>query len=256
MSCGGGTSGGNSHIGNSVLRVGRSTARIAGVPPQGSWRLPGKVDAWLLEPNSEIGSKEPGYAVAHLTPSGEFQIGPRWVISLFAVLFAVLASPVIGLNSKGIQFGFQKALFQKKTVAMGVLERQDHLANADCLFCIAGPRVFMHVFLFDFVRVFPICLFIFNLFFWPTLDFQDQQQRCPICLRRVTNPTSVGQPSEIFELICMGGIPYYMFLKYRAIGSAHSVYCTSMLRGGSYLPIQLFGRTENNRTILDAPQIS
>jgi len=40
---------------------------------------------------------------------------------------------------------------------------------------------------------------------------RDQRQRCPVCLRRLTHPARVGQPSRNFlawngtELICMGG---------------------------------------------------
>jgi hypothetical protein len=198
--------GGNSHIGGGVLRVGRCTARVVGVAPRGSWRLPGKVDAWLLEPNSEIGPGGPGYVVAHLTPSGEFQIGPRWAISLFAVLFAFLASPVITLISRGeYSLGAQKLSPKRRlwrwvflSAKIALLMSIVYFASLDfayaCMSSFSTSSGYIH-----FACSFSICFFGLG---WV---FQDQQQRCPVCLRRVTNPASVGQPSEIFELICMGG---------------------------------------------------
>ncbi len=52
---------------------------------------------------------------------------------------------------------------------------------------------------------FTICLFGFR---WAIAD---QRKRCPVCLRRVTNPATVGLASRTFlgwngtEMICMGG---------------------------------------------------
>jgi hypothetical protein len=52
---------------------------------------------------------------------------------------------------------------------------------------------------------FSICLIGFR---WAVAD---QRQRCPMCLRRVTNPATVGLASRTFlgwngtEMICMGG---------------------------------------------------
>jgi hypothetical protein len=198
--------GGNAHIGGSVLRVGRCMVRIAGVAPRGFWRLPGKVDAWLLEPNSEIGYSGSEYAVAHLTPPGEFQIGPRWVISLFAVLFAFLALPAITSMSKGeYSLGSQKLSLERRLWRWGFLCAKIALlipivyfASLDfaysCMSSFSTPSGYIH-----FACSFSICFLGLG---WV---FQDQQQRCPICLKRVTNPTTVGQPSRIFELICVGG---------------------------------------------------
>ena len=52
---------------------------------------------------------------------------------------------------------------------------------------------------------FTICLFGFR---WAVAD---QRKRCPVCLRRVSNPATVGLASRTFlgwngtEMICMGG---------------------------------------------------
>jgi hypothetical protein len=55
------------------------------------------------------------------------------------------------------------------------------------------------------ISCFAICLIGFR---WALAD---QRHRCPVCLRRVTNPASVGLASRTFlgwngtEMICMGG---------------------------------------------------
>ena len=36
-------------IAGRVIQFGRQSAKVAGVLPYGSWRLPGQPDAWLLE---------------------------------------------------------------------------------------------------------------------------------------------------------------------------------------------------------------
>jgi hypothetical protein len=77
--------GADPHVAGSVVRLGAQEARIAGVAPDGALGLPGRVDAWLLEPDAalmpsgaEYGDAEhggagyggSGYVVAHLTEIG------------------------------------------------------------------------------------------------------------------------------------------------------------------------------------------
>jgi hypothetical protein len=57
-----------------VVRVGLRKALLSGVVPRGTWRLPGKADAWILEPDAEIPATAVGYAVAHLTPLGRSEM--------------------------------------------------------------------------------------------------------------------------------------------------------------------------------------
>lgn len=54
---------------------------------------------------------------------------------------------------------------------MGILVRQDCVSNADRLFCIAGLRLFIYVFLFGFVGVCSLRLFFFDLLLWHELGF-------------------------------------------------------------------------------------
>jgi hypothetical protein len=65
-----------------VVRVGVREAVVDGVAPAGSWRLPGKVDAWLLDPDVETVSNGTGFVVAHLTPSAaKERWSERWRMS-------------------------------------------------------------------------------------------------------------------------------------------------------------------------------
>src|SRR5260370_1155113 len=69
--------GANPSLAGGLIRLGQRKAKIAGVMPYGSWRLPGQPDAWLLEPDSQLASGAPsgslGYLLPHLTPQGQSQ---------------------------------------------------------------------------------------------------------------------------------------------------------------------------------------
>jgi len=58
------------YVVGTVVRIGSRSARIVGIAPGDAWRLPGKADAWLLEPDSAMGRNGLGYVIAHLTRSG------------------------------------------------------------------------------------------------------------------------------------------------------------------------------------------
>jgi hypothetical protein len=62
---------------------------------------------------------------------------------------------------------------------MGVFERKDRFTDTDRLFCIAGLSLFMHVFLFDIVGIYPFRLFLFDLLFWPMLGFSRSKATVP-----------------------------------------------------------------------------
>ncbi len=44
----------NPDVAGEHCELGSRRAKIVGVAPAGSWRLPGRVDAWLLEPDSQL----------------------------------------------------------------------------------------------------------------------------------------------------------------------------------------------------------
>lgn len=232
--------GGDPHIVGSIVRVGTSKARIAGVAPEGSWRLPGKVDAWLLEPDSAFAHGSVGYVVAHLTPLGESEL---WASSvqitsyrsddtednllgialnpgssspgaafLFAVFLAILVLPGTTSVSMGeYSFSSHPQSWSERLCLWGFLGAKialllpiAYFASLDLTYSfttIYSPTsVMIHLFI-----SFTICVLGFR---WALLD---QRQRCPVCLRRVAHPARVGYSSQNFlawngtELICEGG---------------------------------------------------
>jgi hypothetical protein len=223
-----------------VVHLGHSAVRIAGVAPDGSLGLPGKVDAWLLAPDPAAGSTNEGFVVAHLTAAGRAEMWSQSVhisassadnsdedflgvaleewkpttrnIYLFALLLALLALPAITSVSLG-----EYSTSPQKTSWSRRLHRWSFLcAKVALLLPIVyfislnlaygctwfGREASVYI---QLVSTFAMCLFGFR---WV---LKDQRQRCPVCVRRVTHPAQVGQASRTFldwngtEMICMGG---------------------------------------------------
>ncbi|MGA9668716.1 MAG: hypothetical protein WBQ94_05880 [Terracidiphilus sp.] len=232
--------GANPHVTGSVLRVGTRLARIAGVAPNGFWKLPGKVDAWLMEPDSAIVSGGAGYVVAHLTDAGraemwtqcvhitaykpdeseddllgisieDYRPGP-WTIYLFASLLALLALPAITSVSLGeYSPSPQRTSWSRRIyrwsflcVKIAMLLPIVYFASLDLGYALTTPYSNSSMYI-QLVSTFAMCLFGLR---WV---LQDQRKRCPVCLRRVEHPAQVGQASRTFlawngtELMCMDG---------------------------------------------------
>jgi len=227
------------HIVGTVVRVGLRTARIAGVAPNGFWRLPGKVDAWLLEPEPES-SAGAGYVIAHLTPAGAAEMwtqcvhitayGPNdseddllgvsiedyrpspWSIYLFALILALLALPAITSVSLGEssvspqntswtrRFTRWSFLCTKIALLLPIV----YFASLDMAYSFTTPYSNASAYI-QLISTFALCLFGLR---W---ILRDQRQRCPVCLRVVEHPAQVGQASRTFlawngtELMCMDG---------------------------------------------------
>ena len=232
--------GGSPKIVGRVVRVGRSVARVAGVLPRGSWRLPGGADAWLLQPDSEISPSAVGYVVAHTTRYGQAEMygdrlhinafvaddpdadlwgvsfeertrGP-WRIFRFAVFLAFLALPAITSVSLGEScFSSHRPSFIKNlsrwiflSTKIALLLSITYFASLDFSYWNATGYSALSEYA-QLASSFFICLFGMR---WILLD---QRERCPVCLRRVTHPAQVGQASRTFlawngtELMCASG---------------------------------------------------
>lgn len=235
---------GNPDIAGRLLRIGPVNTRIAGVAPAGAWRLPGAPDIWLIQPDAQLASnvpvRTPGYLLAQLSARGQDALsvsgssisarnmedllidlsatsinapveGP-WGLYEFALFLALVALPAVSSVSLG-----ETHLTSHRASARQTLRRFLFLGAKFLL--IAGIGLFAS---FDIaycytssyspaaeclqlVSCFAICLIGFR---WALAD---QRHRCPVCLRRVTNPASVGLASRTFlgwngtEMICMGG---------------------------------------------------
>lgn len=232
--------GANPAIVGTVLLVGSRLAKVAGIAPGDSWRLPGNSDAWLLEPDSEISPNGRGYVVAHLTRSGRSAMwgglvniasydsqrsehdflgksleqqtpGPR-NIYWFGVFLALLALPAIASVSLAEYcFSAHKPSWTRRAVRLGFLGMKV-VAIMLITYFSAVDLAYWHSPVFShtgaYVQLFTsFAVFLFGMR-WAILD---QRQRCPVCLRRVINPAQVGLASRTFlawngtELICADG---------------------------------------------------
>lgn len=229
----------DAHIAGRGIRIGHAEARVIGVAPAGVWRLPGNVDAWLLEPDD--GNRGVGYVIAHLTQAGKAEMSSSRIAILssnadedsneelcgvtfadrtkgplglyqFALLLALLALPAITSVSLG------ESQFCSYRPSWG--NRLSHWAFLGAKIALLLPAVYFasldlaywHTTTYSIASQYIQLLstFVMTLFGlrWILLD---QRNRCPVCLRRVTHPARVGLAGRTFlawngtELMCARG---------------------------------------------------
>jgi len=230
--------GADPHIAGRLVHFGRKDVRVLGVSPAGVWRLPGDVDAWLLE--GDDANRGVGYVIAHLTAPGRTAMssdrveiislnsddeneelcgisfaartkGP-WGLYQFAVFLAFLALPAITSVSLGeSQFCSYKPSWTNRVfrwlflgAKIALLLPTVYLASLDLAYCHTMTYSVGAQYI-QLISTFTMGLLGLR---WIILD---QQNRCPVCLRRVTHPAQVGLASRTFlawngtELICTGG---------------------------------------------------
>ncbi|MGA9586262.1 MAG: hypothetical protein WBQ95_13090 [Terracidiphilus sp.] len=235
---------GDPRIAGHVLRIGRTKVRIAGVAPAGGWQLPGTPDAWLLESDAQIvsgsASRTKGYLFAQLSPRGLASMsGPGisisarnqdgneidlygasipapvegpWGICEFAIFLALVALPAVISVSLGESHVSSHRPSTKQRLSRILFFTAKLLLIAAIAFSasldLAYSNTVSYSPLAECVQLlwcFTICLFGFR---WAVAD---QRKRCPVCLRCVSNPATVGLASRTFlgwngtEMICMGG---------------------------------------------------
>jgi hypothetical protein len=197
------------------------------------------VGGWLLVADDQSSGSGAGFVVAHLKPSADRTWGQNWPLTapnidgtmtdffcvslmdrtrspedffLFSVFLACLALPA----TTSLPLGEYKVSSQKLSWSLR-LRRWGFLACKIALLLpivyfvsldLAYQRTTAHLFAPETIQVisaFSVCLFGLR---WV---LRDQRQRCPVCLRRLTHPARVGQPSRNFlawngtELICVAG---------------------------------------------------
>lgn len=232
--------GADPEIAGRVLRVGGRDVRIVGVAPGRAWKLPGQMDAWLLEAESAMPSSAAGNVVAHLTPAGRAEMwagrvqitaydsenaeldlngfaidqgsaGP-WDLFRFALFLALLALPAITTVSMGdYSPTSHRPPWPRRIVRWLYLGAKIALLLPIVYYVsldLAYWRSFGSSYAADYIQLisaFVICLAGMR---WALLD---QRQRCPVCLKRVAHPAQVGLASRTFlawngtELMCTGG---------------------------------------------------
>ncbi|MEI9978109.1 MAG: hypothetical protein WDN23_03780 [Edaphobacter sp.] len=229
----------NPNLIGQTVHLGRHTAVVAGIAPAGSWRLPGRVDAWLLEPDSALLSARNGFVIAETSKSETKGFGRNWRMTaptpegppddfvclslanrthnandifLFAIILGCLALPATTSLPLGeYRVGSRKLTWPARlrrwaflTGKIALLLPLVYLISID----LAYLRPALDRNTADYIQLissFSICLFGLR---WA---LRDQRQRCPVCLGKLTHPARVGQPSRSFlawngtELICIGG---------------------------------------------------
>lgn len=230
----------NPRVAGMALHMGLRKARIVGVAPDGSRGLPGKVDAWLLEPDEKTSSGGAGFVIAHLTAMGQSEMytvkvhiteqnsgnsdddllgisldAPTpgsWTLFSFALVLAILALPAITSVSLGEYSENSEGTYLLKALhrwtflsaKIALLLPIVYFSSLDLAYANTALPASSSAYI-QLVYTFSISLFSLR---WV---LQDQRQRCPVCLRRVCNPAHVGQASRTFlawngtELMCMGG---------------------------------------------------
>lgn len=226
----------------SVLFVDAMPTQVVGIAPGDAWKLPGNVDAWLLQSDSEIASRGRGYVVAHLTRSGRAEIWDglvhitsydlRWSehdflgksleeqtpgaspgqIYWFGILLAFLALPALASVSIGeYSFSSHRTYWIRRAIRAAFLGSKVVLVLSIAYFSSIdlaywhSPALSPAGVYIQLVTCFAICLFGMR---WALVD---QHRRCPVCLRKVVHPAEVGFVSRVFldwsgtELMCEGG---------------------------------------------------
>ena len=232
--------GADPHVVGTEVRLGGRSVRIAGVAPDAALRLPGAVDAWLLEQDATREAKSAGYAVGRLNAEGQGELwssciritadGPgdskqdlmgvlvessrpgTGALYGFAALLALLSLPAITAVSLGeYSANPQKTSWGRKLYRWSFLAAKVALLTPMVYFAALdlayGFTSFGrdHAIEIQLAASFSMCLFGMR---WV---LKDQRRRCPVCLRCVAHPAQVGQASRTFlawngtEMMCMGG---------------------------------------------------
>ncbi|HWE52828.1 MAG TPA: hypothetical protein VG273_23745 [Bryobacteraceae bacterium] len=208
------------HAVGRMVRVGAQTVRIAAILPSGQWKLPGHFDAWLIEDERDTGGlplDARGFVLARLTEQARVDHGfPDgylnyvWVAErnqsflvgmLPLLLLGALLVPVTTFFSLGEyparKIGLRRWLFLAAKIGLILPATLFAALDVACL----GRH------LLPVAAQLMLVSWVFALR-WALID---QQRRCPICLRRLANPVTIGEPSRMLlewhgtELMCPRG---------------------------------------------------
>ena len=213
------------HVVGRLLEIGGQPTRIGGILSPQQWQLPGQFDGWLLTNEPQLASTKapgPGFVVARLRES-PLHKQPRWHVwissdrflcsslgwkqpilpHIFMILGAFLLLPVTtslslgeypeGRNSPPLTTRLRRWLLLAAKITLLIL-----IVLFGSLDLAAVSPIQPHGLLVGYVLAFR----------WALID---QRNRCPVCLRSLSNPIRVGWSSQTFlewygtELICRKG---------------------------------------------------
>ena len=235
--------GGDAQVVGRAVEIGGQRAEVVAVVSDDSWRLPGQVDAWLLESAHDLNalpSGSLGYVIGDVASSangaetrqaqwhmlvpkdGGYEgfdcvsvaerIREPFSVFLFALMLACLALPATtplplgdyAKTSESLLWLTRRRRWIFLSVKIALILPIVYCGSLSLAYCRASldPITSQYIQIFF---SFAGCLFSFR---WA---LRDQRQRCPVCLRLLTNPARVGQPSRNFlawngtELMCNRG---------------------------------------------------
>ncbi len=230
------------HLVGSTARIDGQPVLLAGILPDSDWRIPGAMDALLLEDPATLAALPPhtrGFAIARIRnsafppPRGGWRkmiesswgvtrsfdcisvahlLGQPFFVFLFALLMASLALPATTALPLGeyphrhdhlpTMVNARRWVFLLIKFALVILLVGLCSTDVACGIFPGDPVTALYV---QLATAFPALLFGFR---W---ILQDQRRRCPECLCRLSSPARVGQASCNFlswngtELFCIRG---------------------------------------------------
>ncbi|HLK68325.1 MAG TPA: hypothetical protein VKU19_33060 [Bryobacteraceae bacterium] len=211
-----------------ILEFPASRVAIAGVVDDYTWRLPGQVDAWLVEDDAQsatIAADAPGFVLARLHSPTLRRGGLLHMLlpdedgsyTEFDCVFLPVKteSPWFPLAALGVVSWLVTRL--SPSFSGGGLGRPRQWAFLVAKMALALPAVALGA--LDLASILGAVAHIHVEA--PALGaawlmgirwvLRDQQQRCPVCLRLLSNPIGIGQASQTFlgwygtELMCAKG---------------------------------------------------
>jgi hypothetical protein len=219
---------GDSRITGRIVPIAGRRVPVAAVIPDDSWRLPARVEAWLIEDEPGLAALPPsskGFVVGRLSPAAPLRANWRWelpvpnphgsprryefeslarrqfvlpnllILGIALLLLPLATSLWLGDYPPGT-FRLRRWIFLG--VKVGLLLPIVLCGTMDLGSIIAIGEVQPHGLLVGYILAFRWAL-------------TDQRQRCPVCLRLLSNPTRIGWASQIFlewygtEFMCRKG---------------------------------------------------
>jgi hypothetical protein len=220
-------------VGRKVLVGGRAVA-VAAVLPANAWRLPGRVDGWLLEDAQRMGelpSQSAGFVVGRLRNSASLPPPEqRWSVfvsngapgldrfecsavdqspTVPECFLMMLLAVLIASTSTPLSLGE----YPKSRNALPGAMRLRRWIFFSAKLGMLAPIVFCGT--LDLAAPISLGTQPIGFLFAATVALRwaliDQRRRCPVCLRLLTNPTRIGGASQTLlewygtELICGHG---------------------------------------------------
>lgn len=215
--------GGDPNIVGRKLTVAGRRAQVAAVLSDHTWDLPGYAESWLLVDESSLPSESRGYVLAQVNPSRRHMSIVHADGSAATYVCVPLSEPgilLILLVILGVSIAILPAV---TSISLGEYPANRHAITRGVgmrrwIFLAAKTLLVIPIVLFGSLGVFALIAVqvqAHGLIVSGVLAFRwilvDQRRRCPVCLRVLSNPMSIGAPSRTLldwygtELMCGKG---------------------------------------------------